>query len=92
MAVDVRAVDDRGRIVLGRSFANKLVQVERISDCELRVVFVQAVPENEMWLYHNESAKSSVFRGLEQARKREFVDGPDLAAGAKLLERLEGNE
>lgn len=88
MSVDLKAIDDRGRLVLGKPYANKLAQIERVGDHELRIVFVQAVPESEMWLYENQEAKSSVFRGLEQARRREFVDGPDLSADMSLLKEL----
>jgi hypothetical protein len=40
------------------------------------------------WLWKNKRALAMVQAGLEQARKRQFVPGPDLAAGAKLIARM----
>ena len=39
----------------------------------------KAIPKREAWLYKNPKALASVLRGLEQARKGEFVEPPKLA-------------
>ena len=39
---------------------------------------------SEAWLFRNKEAHASVMRGLEQARKGDFVDPPDLDEGEKL--------
>lgn len=49
----------------------------------------QNIPESEAWLYANPTALTSVLEGLAQARARDFVEGPDLAADQKLVEEME---
>jgi hypothetical protein len=90
MDVELKTIDERGRLVLGKNFAGKVAQVERLGECEFRLVFVQMVPESEMWLYRNQEAKALVFRGLAEARDRKFSKHPpDLKADKKLVTELE---
>lgn len=79
--------DAKGRLTLGKAFANKTVLVEEM-DGEVRVRVGRVIPEREAWLYANEKAISSVRRGLDQARKQEFAEGPDLDAARKLADQL----
>lgn len=44
-AMDLRIVDDKGRIVLPRTFANATVTVTEVSDTELRIQKAVVVPE-----------------------------------------------
>lgn len=81
--------DKKGRITLGRKFAGKTVIIEELGDDSVRITPAVVIPEREAWLYDNKKASVSVQRGLEQARKREFVKGPDLSADAKLVEKLD---
>ena len=82
-------VDKKGRLTLGRRFAGKIVIVTEIDDSTVKVTATMAIPERKVWLYKNKSALASVQRGLNQARKRRFVKGPNLAADAKLVQRLD---
>ena len=43
------------------------------------------IPADEAWLYKNDAALASVLRGLDQAKKGEFAEAPDLEAAALLL-------
>ncbi len=42
--------------------------------------------EHEGWLSKRLEERASFLRGLGQARNREFVDGPDLASDAKIVD------
>jgi hypothetical protein len=82
-------IDAKGRLTLGESFANRTVIVEERGDGEVLVRLARVIPEREAWLYENEAAKASVRRGIAQARAGKFAKkGPDLAAAAKLADRL----
>lgn len=82
-----RQADAKGRITLGARFANRILLVEERGD-QVLVRLGRVVPESEAWLYENPKALGAVRRGLEQARARKFVDGPDLNAAAELADRL----
>lgn len=85
--VSSKQADSKGRVTLGRHFANKVVLVEE-RDGGVFVQLGRVIPERESWLYENERALGSVRKGLEQARSRQFADAPDLAAARKLADRI----
>ncbi len=84
-----KTADSKGRVVLGRSFANRHVIVEQISETEVVVKMARVIPESEAWLYDNSAALNSVRTGLAQARTGEFVQGPDVAADEAFAAELE---
>jgi hypothetical protein len=49
-------------------------------------------PTQEAWLFRNKEAIASVKRGLDQARKREFADPPDLNEDEKLSAMVPDDE
>jgi hypothetical protein len=86
----IKTVDSKGRISLGQRFANKPVIIEDLSDTEVKISVARVIPEREMWLYENPEARELVFRGLEQARARQFAESPpDLDADAEWVDELE---
>jgi hypothetical protein len=86
----IKTVDSKGRVTLGRRFANKPVIIEQISDSEVKVSIARLIPERELWLYQNPETLETVFRGLEQARARQFAENPpDIDADAEWAEQLE---
>ena len=86
----IKTADSKGRITLGQRFANKPVIIEDLSDTEVKVSLARVIPESEMWLYENPEARELVFRGLEQAKARQFADDPpDLEADAAWIDELE---
>lgn len=84
-----KMVDKRGRVSLGKEFADHLVLVKRLGDGAVQVVLAEAVPSKESWLYKNPEALASVMEGMEQAKARQLGEGPDLAAGQKLVRKIE---
>lgn len=84
----VRRVDDRGRVAIGREFANQqMIQVE--IDGGLKLIPAKTVPANEAWLYENPRALAAVNEGLAQAAAGELNAGPDLAAGSAFADLIE---
>lgn len=56
----------------------------------MKVSLARVIPEREMWLYQNPEARDLVFRGLEQARARQFSESPpDLEADQEWIDELE---
>jgi len=70
------------------SFANRTMLVERHGD-EIVLRLARVIPESEAWLYENPKALKLVRRGLDQASKHEFSQGPDMAAAAKLAGEIQ---
>jgi hypothetical protein len=81
--------DKKGRVTLGRRFAGKTVLIKELDDSSVMVTAAVVIPEQEAWLYQNQEARQAVRTGLNQAGKKEFVRGPDLAADAKLVAQLD---
>jgi len=88
-----KTADSKGRITLGKKFADKTFIVEQTGDTVMKLEVAAIIPEREMWLYKNPKAKASVLRGLSQARARKFSDSPpDLEAARVLVEQIEDVE
>ena len=75
-----RTVDSRGRLTLGKDFADQLVILEEVAEGILQIIRAEAVPAREVWLYNNPKALASVMRGLEQSKRGEVAEPPDLDA------------
>ncbi len=85
-----RTTDDKGRVTLGKGFANRTVIIRENDPTEVVVTIVRTIPEREAWLFENREAKGLVATGLGQARARQFSDSPpDLDADAALADALE---
>ena len=86
----IRTADAKGRITLGKRFANKPVIIEEIGDTEVKVSLARVIPEHEMWLYNNPEARETVFSALECLKRGEFAENPpDLEADEELVCQLE---
>jgi len=84
-----RIVDDKGRLTLGKGFAKRHVFVKRLPGGSLEITPAEIVPAREAWLDKNPKAIMSVMRGLEQAKRGEFAEPPDLEADAGFADMLE---
>jgi hypothetical protein len=88
-----KTADSRGRINLGKEFANKTFVFEKVGETEMRLELARVIPERELWLYKNKEALASVLRGLEQAKARQFSQSPpDLDADREWVDELEDME
>ncbi|MGO8880273.1 MAG: hypothetical protein ACLPVO_07280 [Desulfomonilaceae bacterium] len=84
--METKTVDSRGRINLGKEFANKTFIFEKIGETEIRLELAAVVPERELWLYENPEAKALLEIGLEQSKSKQFsVSPPDLDADQALI-------
>lgn len=87
----IATFDQRGRVTLGKAYANKTVIVEdRNGDIILKPAAV--IPERELWLHKNPAAMNMVQQGLEQARQRKTAKGPDLNADAAFADSIPDDE
>ncbi len=85
-----KTTDARGRVALGKRFANKTDIIREVDATEVVVTIARVVPEREAWLLDNQVAKELVTQGLHQADARQFSDSPpDLDADAALADALE---
>ena len=71
-----KTVDSKGRVALGRDFANRPVIIERVGPNEIRIIKARVIPEDESWLWENEEAMGMVNRGIKQAKDHEFSECP----------------
>jgi hypothetical protein len=60
MPVEVKKVDPKGQISLGKRYAGRSVSVEQLEDGVWRVT---AIPKNELWL-HTPEMRASLDRAL----------------------------
>ena len=88
--METKTIDSRGRINLGKEFANKTCFFEKIGETEIRLELAAVIPERDLWLYKNPEAKALLEIGLEQSKSRQFsASPPDLDADQALADRLE---
>ena len=77
--LQVKHVDTKGRITLGRNYANRVVIVNQNKDGELFIKPAEVIPAREVWLHKNKAALSSLEKGIEEARQGKFAkDKPDI--------------
>ena len=88
MTESVAHVDSKGRVTLGKAFANQLVIIQEVTEGILEIMRAKAVPEPELWLYRNPVAIQMVMQGLEQAKAGTLVDGPDLRMMGRLAAEM----
>lgn len=69
-------VDSKGRIALGKEFANRTVIVQYRGDGEILIRLARVIPEKEAWLYQNEEALTLLQQGLDEAQSGEFSTTP----------------
>ena len=85
-----KTADSKGRITLGKKFANKTFIVEQTGAGEMKLEVAAIIPEREMWLHKNPETKKMVFDALERARARQFSESPpDLDANRPWIKDLE---
>jgi hypothetical protein len=77
-------VDERGRLTLGPEAKFKTYKVMVNKAGQILLDPVVSIPERELWLWQNESARNSLRRGLEQAESGELHDLGSFAEDADL--------
>lgn len=71
-----KTVDSKGRVTLGREFANQTVVIDDSNPNQLVIRKMVLIPVEEAWLYENPAAMKSLRKGLQQASDMQFSDSP----------------
>jgi hypothetical protein len=88
--METKTADSRGRINLGKEYANKTFVFEKIGETEMRLELARVIPERELWLYNNPEAKEAVLGALERLKSgRTSSEPPDIDAEEPWMEELE---
>lgn len=66
----------------------EVIQLRKNIDLILRHAVIW-MPECEKWLWRDREALTALLEGMEDAEAGRLTDGPDLEAGAKLIEDME---
>jgi hypothetical protein len=83
-----RTIDSKGRLLLGKEYAGRQVIIDDQEPDRLVIMTATTVPDRELWLYCNKRALDDVLTGLEQAKRGEFVPGPDKKKVAALAANI----
>jgi len=73
-----RTADSKGRVTLGRRFANRTVIIREKDPTEVVVTLASVIPEREAWLLKNPKARALLDKGLKHAKARRFAKAPNL--------------
>ena len=84
-----RNTDAKGRVTLGKHFANRTVLIQHTSENEVIVKLARVIPEDELWLHENQSALESVQRGIAEASAGQGGEAPDLDADRELADAIQ---
>jgi hypothetical protein len=88
--METKTADSRGRINLGKEFANKTFLLTKSGETEMKLELAAVIPERELWLYRNPEAKALLEIGLWQAKTGKFTTSPpDLESDQALVDQLE---
>jgi hypothetical protein len=74
--MEIKTADSRGRINLGKEFANKIFLFEKVGETEMKLELAAVIPDKELWLYRNPEAQKTVFEAIERVKAGEFADSP----------------
>jgi hypothetical protein len=86
-----KTIDEKGRLTLGKEYAGKHVVVEK-DETTIRLTVHRLVPEREAWLWANPEAIGLVEKGLDQVRRGELNDGPDLESAFRFADSIPDDE
>lgn len=82
-AMTTKQLDSKGRLCLGKEFANRVVIVDDSDPTRIVVVPALVVPEHEAWLYKNPQVHAMVRQGIERARLGKFAATPPVVPAVK---------
>lgn len=84
---ETKQADERGRISMGMEYANRTFLIEKDGDA-IVIRPARVIPEQEAWLYENETALTRVREGLAQAKRRQFAKTPSLDEARHLADEM----
>jgi hypothetical protein len=86
--MNLKLADNKGRVLLGKSYAGATMLAEDLEDRTIIVRPAVTVPVNEAWLWKNKQALEIVKQGLDDARQGRHTTAPDLKAAARLAAKI----
>jgi hypothetical protein len=85
-----KTADHKGRVTLGKEFADRLVIVKKIEDGVVEVTLAEAIPAREAWLHRDKKALATLLRALEETGRGEFAQPPDWQGDHEAAEKSQG--
>jgi hypothetical protein len=74
--MEIKTADSRGRINLGKEFANKVFIFEKTGETEMKLVPATVIPDKELWFYRDPEVQKTVFEAIERVKAGEFAEAP----------------
>jgi hypothetical protein len=74
--MQTKTADSKGRINLGKEFANKTFFVTKSRENEIKLEVAAVIPERELWLYQNAEARKALSEAIERVKAGEFAESP----------------
>ena len=74
--MQTKIADSRGRINLGKEFANKIFFIEKTGETEMKLELAAVIPEREMWLHRNPEERDAVYKAIDRLREGQFAEFP----------------
>ncbi len=88
--MELKIADSRGRVNLGKEFANKAFLIEKTGETEMKLELAAVIPEREMWFHRNPEARATVLGAIERLRAGQFAEiPPDVDAEEPWMEESE---
>lgn len=88
--MQTKIADSRGRINLGKEFANKIFLVEKTGETGMKLELAAVIPEREMWFHGNPEVRDAVYEALGRLKKGQFAQiPPDVDQEEPWMEELE---
>jgi hypothetical protein len=74
--MEIKTADSRGRINLGKEFANKIFIFEKVGKTEMKLEIATVIPDKEIWFYRDPEAQKALFEAIGRVKAGEFADSP----------------
>jgi hypothetical protein len=74
--MELKIADSRGRVNLGKEFANKTFLIEKTGETEMKLELAAVIPEREMWFHRNPEARATVLGAIERLKAGQFAETP----------------
>jgi hypothetical protein len=87
--MSLKTVDQKGRIVLGTSFAGQTVEVKKNGLGEWIITAMATIPLKEAWLIENGNALKLVTTGILEAKDKKFAEDPRKGQDYSWLDEVE---
>ena len=74
--METKTADARGRVSLGKEYANKTFFFEKTGEKELKLELAAIIPERELWFHRNPKVQKAVIEAVERLRAGQFAESP----------------